>query len=172
MMLSRPTLLRRLVATATTNSNSNSAAQAASRWASTLVVSEPLVDGATPPGTQSTVTAANQLGQAVDLLVVGDVAPSKVPVGVTNVYHVPIGDRLAETVASAIQSVATSKDCSVVMGSSSKFGSAIIPRAAALLQVSPITDILQIQDESKNRMNVQSVLVWFVRTFVSSLTHL
>jgi electron transfer flavoprotein alpha subunit len=152
MMLARPTLLRRLVvATTNSNSSSNSAAQAASRWASTLVVSEPLlVDGATPPGTQSTVTAANQLGQAVDLLVVGDVAPSKVPEGVTNVYHVPIGDRLAETVASAIQSVATSKDCSVVMGTSSKFGSTVIPRAAALLQVSPITDILQIQDESKN----------------------
>jgi hypothetical protein len=123
---------------------------ASSRWASTLVVSEPLTEsGATPPGTQSSVTAAAQLGQDVDLLVVGDQAPSQVPAGVSNVYHVAIGDRLAESVAAAIQAVATSKDCSIVLGTSSKFGSTVIPRAAALLDASPITDILEILDPSE-----------------------
>jgi electron transfer flavoprotein alpha subunit len=125
------------------------------RWASTLVVSEPLVDGATPAGTQSTVTAAAQLntfsaGNTIGLLVVGDVPPSRIPSGVDKVYFVPSGGHvLSETVASAIEHVATSKDCTVVMGTSSKFGSTVIPRAAALLDVSPVTDILEIQNESK-----------------------
>ncbi len=120
------------------------------RWASTLVVSEPLVEGITPPGTQATVTAAGKLGQPIELLVVGAVAPSKIPTGVSKVYHVAITDKLPESVASAIQSaVAMSGETSVVMGTSSKFGSTVIPRAAALLNVSPITDILEIQDESE-----------------------
>jgi electron transfer flavoprotein alpha subunit len=116
-------------------------------WASTLVVSEPLIDGATPPGTQSAVTAASQLGQAVDLLVISDTAPSKVPEGVTKVYHVAIGDKLAESSAAAVHAVASSKDCNKVVGTSSKWGSTVIPRAAALLDASPITDILQIESE-------------------------
>ena len=119
-------------------------------WASTLVISEPLVDGnATPPGTQSAVTAASQLGQAVDLLVIGDSAPSKIPEGVSKVYHVAIGDQLSESAANAIQVVASSKDCNKVVGTSSKWGSTVIPRAAALLDASPITDILQIESEGK-----------------------
>ena len=130
-----------------------STAACGSRWASTLVVSEPLIEGgATPPGTQSTVSAAAQLGQPISLLVVGDVAPTRIPAGVSKVYHVAIGDKLSETVASAIQVAvaASAGDVSVVMGTSSKFGSTIIPRAAALLNVSPITDILEIQDDSKS----------------------
>lgn len=116
------------------------------------MVSDPLLlDGATPPGTQSTVTAAAKLGQPISLLVVGDSPPSKIPDGVTKVYHVANGDRLSESVASAIQAAvdASAGDTSVVMGTSSKFGSTVIPRAAALLNVSPITDILEIQDGSK-----------------------
>lgn len=141
--------LRRLGAL---SSSSAAAAAAAARWASTLVVSEPLVDGGTtPPGTQSTVTAAAQLGQPVELLVVGDMAPTQIPAGVSKVYHVAIGDKLSETVALAIQAAvaASGGETSVVMGASSKFGSTVIPRAAALLNVSPITDILQIEDDSK-----------------------
>ena len=99
------------------------------------------------------MTAAQQLGQPVDLLVVGSDAPQQVPDGLGRVFHVPIGDRLAETVASAIQSVATSNDCNVVVGTSTKFGSTVIPRAAALLDASPITDILEIQDSSKLQYN-------------------
>jgi electron transfer flavoprotein alpha subunit len=116
-----------------------------------LVVSDPLTDlGACPAGTQATVTAAGQMGQdRIELLVVGDQAPTQIPAGVSKVYHVPIGDRLAETVAAAIHSVTSNNDVSVVMGTSSKFGNTVIPRAAALLEVSPITDILEIQDESK-----------------------
>ena len=70
------------------------------RFASTLVISDPLTDnGETPAPTQAAVTAASKFGQAVDLLVVSETKPSKVPESVTNVYHVECGDRLAETIA-------------------------------------------------------------------------
>lgn len=118
------------------------------RMASTLVISEPLdADGSTPAGTQSTVTAATKLnnGNDIHLLVVGATTPSKVPKGVSKVLHVPIDDKLSETVANAV--LAASDDCNVVMGTASKFGSTVVPRAAALLDVSPITDILEIEDE-------------------------
>ena len=130
--------VRRWATTTTTSS---------SRWASTLVISDPLNEaGETPPGTQSAVTAAGKFGQAVALLVVGESPPNKIPEGVTSVYYVGIGDKLSETVASSIQAVAMSKDCNIVVGTASKFGSTVIPRAAALLESSPITDILEIQD--------------------------
>jgi electron transfer flavoprotein alpha subunit len=139
----------RSVAGATSSILKRSATAATSRLASTLVVSDPLLDdGSTPACTQSAVTAAGQLGQSVDLLVVSSKPPSKVPEGVTKIYHVSCGDRLAETVASSIQAVATSKDCNIVLGCSSKFGNTVIPRAAALLESSPITDILEIHDAS------------------------
>lgn len=121
------------------------------------------MDGVTPAGTQSTVSAAAQLGQPIELLVVGEAAPTKIPDGVSKVYHVPIGDKLAETVANAIKAT-TSADTSVVMGTSSKFGSTVIPRAAALLQVSPITDILEIHDDSKSfgrKRSTSEAIVFF-----------
>ena len=124
------------------------------RMASTLVISEPLEsDGSTPAGTASTVTAAMKLnnGNDIHLLVVGGTSPSKVPEGVSKCYHVPIDDKLSETVANAVLEVATSvdDDCNVVVGTASKFGSTVVPRAAALLDVSPVTDILEIEDESE-----------------------
>jgi electron transfer flavoprotein alpha subunit len=118
--------------------------------ASTLVISEPLdAHGRTPAATQSTVTAATKLenGNDIHLLVVGSTSPTKIPANVSKVYHVPIDDKLSETVATAVVSV-IDDDCTVVMGTASKFGSTVIPRAAALLDVSPVTDILEIEDES------------------------
>ena len=120
--------------------------------ASTLVISEPLdEDGITPVATQSAVTAATKLnnGNDINLLVVGGTSPRKVPLGLSKVYYVPNNDKLSETVASAVAET-VDNDCNVVVGTSSKFGSSVVPRAAALLDVSPITDILEIEDESKN----------------------
>jgi electron transfer flavoprotein alpha subunit len=126
------------------------AASSSSRWASTLVLAEPLdSNGVTPGQTLSAVTAAAHFGQPIDLLVVGEIPPTQIPAGVASVYYVPIADRLAESAAAAIHAVATEKDCSIVLGTSSKYGSTVIPRAAALLDVSPITDILEILDESE-----------------------
>ena len=128
--------------------------------ASTLVISEPLgADGITPAGTQSTVTAATKLSSSssgggdgdtttINLLVVGSIVPTKIPMGISKVFHVPIDDKLSETVANSIIEI-IDDDYNVVIGTASKFGSTVIPRTAALLDVSPITDILEIQDESK-----------------------
>lgn len=118
-------------------------------WASTLVLSEPLDGTVTPGQTQSTVTAAQAFGQDVELLVVGKEAPTEIPEGVSKVHHVPLEDKLAESVALACHEIANANDCNVVLGTSTKFGSTVIPRAAALLDVSPITDILKIEDESE-----------------------
>lgn len=130
--------------------------------ASTLVISEPLdIDGITPAGTQSTVTAAVKLNSSgnssgndtINLLVVGSIVPTKIPMGISKVFHVPIDDKLSETVAKSVIEIIDgggdddNNDCTVVIGTASKFGSTVIPRTAALLDVSPITDILEIQDE-------------------------
>jgi len=122
------------------------AASTCGRFASTLVVSEPLLEGAVPPpGTQAAVTAAQQLGNSsIDLLVVGDQAPSQIPAGVAKVLHANIADNLGESVANAIQSAQEKNSYSHIVGTASKFGSNAIPRAAAILDVAPVTDIIEI----------------------------
>ncbi|CAB9503379.1 flavoprotein subunit alpha, mitochondrial [Seminavis robusta] len=126
----------------------SNASRAQIRLASTLVLSDPLTaDGAAPPATQSAVTAAAQLGgDAIELLVVGDTPPSQVPVGVAKVYHASTASNaVSETIAATLQSVVENKGSyDYVVGTSSKFGSTVIPRAAALLGVSPVTDIIQV----------------------------
>lgn len=144
---------------------------ATNRMASTLVISEPLnADGSTPAGTQSTVTAATRLGDnAIHLLVVGDSPPTKIPQGVSKVLHVPIGDKLSETVANAVLEAASNDDCNLVVGTASKFGSTVVPRAAALLDVSPVTDILEIQDESECAESIEMLSI-FVLGFMMNCT--
>ena len=121
------------------------------RLASTLILSDPLTPtGETPAATQSAVTAAAQLGtDSIDLLVVGgDQPPTKIPAGVKTVFHAPTSQPpVAETVASTLQSTVESKgkdEYTFVVGTSSKFGATVMPRAAALLGTSPVTDIIQV----------------------------
>lgn len=110
-----------------------------------MVLSDPLVDGVTPPATQSCITAASQLGgDAIELLVVGDTAPSKVPAGVAKVIHATAKSPVSETVAGTLQAAASKSSYDYIVGTSSKFGSTVMPRAAALLGVSPVTDISDI----------------------------
>jgi electron transfer flavoprotein alpha subunit len=120
-----------------------------SRWASTLVLSEPLTaDAWIPPSTQSAVQAAMALAPDNDilLLVVGDVPPVKAPL-VTKIVHAVTANShaTAETVAAAIQQAAqAADDLTHIVGASTKYGSTVIPRAAALLGSSPVTDIVEI----------------------------
>jgi electron transfer flavoprotein alpha subunit len=103
--------------------------------------------------TLNTVTAATKLSDDVHVLVAGsgckDVAGalSKVA-GVTKVrvaddprYEHP----LAEPLAALIVSLAG--DYSHILAPATKFGKNVLPRAAALLDVSPITDIIEIESE-------------------------
>jgi len=115
-------------------------------WGSTLVLSDPLTpDGHTPPPTQSAITAAAKLGgDSIELLVVGDAPPTKIPAGVSKVYFAAAPRAAAETVASTLQATSGAGSYDYVVGTSSKFGATVIPRVAALLGVSPVTDIIEI----------------------------
>lgn len=88
-------------------------------------------------------------GNDINLLVVGGIIPTKIPSGISTIFHVPIDDKLSETVANAIVDI-VDDDCNIVIGTASKFGSTILPRAASILDVSPVSDIIEILDESKS----------------------
>lgn len=53
---------------------------------------------------------------------------------------------LAETWADLVHFVQQKEKYSYIITSSSSFGKNILPRAAALLNVSPITDVIEISD--------------------------
>lgn len=106
------------------------------------------------PATQSAVTAARQLGgdNKIVLLTAGNQGPpGQIPEGVTAVYHFAVNGSavLPESWALAVQRLVSTelKDCEVVIGASTKTGSSVIPRAAALLNASPISDVLQVIDQ-------------------------
>lgn len=63
---------------------------------------------------------------------------------------------LAETWAKLIQLVQQKDGYSYIMASSSSFGKNILPRAAALLDVSPVTDVVEI---SEPRLFVRFLLI-------------
>lgn len=123
------------------------------RTLATLVISEPLegTDGTTkspPAATCAAVAAAQQLNNPpIQLLVVGPHAPSHVPQGVDQIVHAAVVDApaTAETVAAAIAAAVQGDDrVTCVVGASTKFGATAVPRAAALLGISPVTDVVQI----------------------------
>jgi len=102
--------------------------------------------------TLNTVTAACQLGDDVHVLVAGEncagvaEAAAKV-VGVTKVLcadDARYAHGVAETLAALIVSLAG--DYSHVLAPADKFGKNFLPRAAALLDVSSISDIIEIKD--------------------------
>ena len=102
--------------------------------------------------TLNTVTAACQLGDDVHLLVAGEncagVAEAAAKVaGVTKVLcadDARYAHGVAETLAALVVSLAG--DYSHVLTPADKFGKNFLPRAAALLDVSSISDIIEIKD--------------------------
>ena len=122
---------------------------------STYVVSDPLLPGGlAPPATQSAVSAAQQLLDSGDIVLVsvGDSPPTQVPEGVSKIVWCKSSTTpVPETIAAAVQTVVSNNsgdaDAVVVVGTSTKFGSTVIPYAAALLQSSPITDIISIESK-------------------------
>ncbi|HEY5701202.1 MAG TPA: FAD-binding protein [Gammaproteobacteria bacterium] len=103
--------------------------------------------------TLNTVTAAAQLSDDVHVLVAGcgcgDVAGAAA--NVAGVKKVRVADDaryehpLAEPLAALLVSLAG--DYTHVLASATKFGKNVLPRAAALLDVSPITDITEVVSE-------------------------
>jgi electron transfer flavoprotein alpha subunit len=81
------------------------------------------------------------------LLVVGASIPSQIPTGISKIVHYEssAAELTSEAVAMAIaDAVRDDPDIKYVVGSSTKFGASVVPRVAAVLHVSPITDVVQI----------------------------
>ena len=102
--------------------------------------------------TLNTITAACQLGDDVHVLVAGEncAAAANAAAKVAGVSKVRCADDgryghgLAETLAALVVSLAP--DYSHVLTSADKFGKNFLPRAAAILDVSSISDITEIKD--------------------------
>ncbi len=102
--------------------------------------------------TLNTVTAAGQLGDDVHVLVAGEncAAVAEAAAKVAGVTRVLCADDaryahgVAETLAALVVSLAG--DYSHVLTPADKFGKNFLPRAAALLDVSSISDIIEIKD--------------------------
>jgi electron transfer flavoprotein alpha subunit len=132
------------------------------RRASVLVVADPLsADGHLSVATQSAVTAATTWLDARDddaphhcvLLTTGVTPPTSraLPAGVTAHTHAvtTTANFVVETAAAAIVQAATGASATspdLVVGAATKWGSSVLPRAAALLQVSPVPDVVAILD--------------------------
>jgi len=102
--------------------------------------------------TLNTVTAAGQLGDDVHVLVAGEncAAVAEAAAKVAGVTKVLCADdaRYAHGVAEALAALVVSLagDYSHVLTPADKFGKNFLPRAAALLDVSSISDIIEIKD--------------------------
>ena len=152
-MLSSTVASRRLVSRAFSYAQQQQQQHLARRWASIVVVSE----SDTPailPATQSAVTAATQLKDASDTIILVTAGtqgpPSQIPQGVDQVIHCETqADHVTvETWAQAVQQVLP-EDAKFVLGTSTKLGSSVIPRTAALVNVSPLSDVLQIHGKGE-----------------------
>lgn len=135
-----------------TRSLVTTASRQASRFASTLILADPLTkDGATTPATAAVVAAAQQLPGCtdIDVLTVSSVAPTSVPSNVSTTIHATTsGTPTSEVIAAALQEyVSKNSDVKYLLTASTKYGSAVVPRVAALLGVSPITDVLEVQGD-------------------------
>lgn len=100
--------------------------------------------------THHTITAAKELSDDIDVLVIGANcdAAAKHAAQIENVKQVYLADnavyehQLAENTASLIAEIG--KDYDYILVGASTFGKNILPRAAALLDVSLISDVIQI----------------------------
>ncbi|KAJ3130833.1 hypothetical protein HK100_007380 [Physocladia obscura] len=118
------------------------------RAASTLVVGETTADGRVAASTLSAVGAAVQLGFPVTLLVLGgsdagDAAAAKVH-SVAHVLASPSKSLLPETVAPLVAAAVQTLKFSHVVAAASPLNKNWLPRAAALLDVEPVSDVIAI----------------------------
>lgn len=112
-------------------------------------------NGAALPGALSALAASKQLGGSVTALVAGSdgsqVAQQiskvdgveKVLVANNDVYN----HGMPETTSALLVDVVKAGNFTHVVAPSSAFGKAVVPRAAALLDVQPLTDVIKIEGE-------------------------
>ncbi|KAJ3026944.1 UNVERIFIED_CONTAM: hypothetical protein HDU68_004791 [Siphonaria sp. JEL0065] len=120
------------------------------RLASTLVLVEHK-NGVIASSTLNAVTAAVQLGFPVSALVAGgsSAAAAQAATQVSGVSRVLVSDSLPspEALAPLIKKAVETLKFSHVVAAASAFGKNVVPRAAALLNVSPVSDVVQIKDK-------------------------
>lgn len=126
----------------------------AARSASTLVVAE-CAGGQVSGGTLSTVTAAAQLGGPVHVLVTGssaeDAGAAAALPGVDKVLHADdaaYANGVAENICGAVLAAQRANEYSFILAPSSNHGKNYVPRLAAKLDAAPISDVMEIIDES------------------------
>ena len=151
---------------------------AAARHASTLVVAEPTKDGAVSASTLSAITAAVQLDGGtgeIALLSLSDgshppVDVTSLPSEVQSILQAKLdggnGALLAETVAGAVKAAVECGTFTHVVAASSKFGANFVPRAGALLGVSPVPDVVEILGEGASSFLIAFVYLIYVGLLV------
>jgi electron transfer flavoprotein alpha subunit len=118
------------------------------RSASTLIIAEPTDGTSLAPATLSTITAAQKLHSGpITLLSSTPIDPSNVPSAVSSIINTNQSDSLAETISASVQKAQEVNSYSYIIAPATKFGSNVLPRAAAVLNASPIMDIVEIISE-------------------------
>lgn len=109
-------------------------------FATTLLVGG---DAAVP----NAVTAAKERDPNATLtLITTASAGTSIPAGISKVYTVP-ENTVPESFAAAVHELATNDpDIDCILGTSTKWGSTVIPRIGALVDASPVTDIVKFDD--------------------------
>mmetsp|Transcript_15874 Transcript_15874/g.18446 ORF Transcript_15874/g.18446 Transcript_15874/m.18446 type:complete len:336 (+) Transcript_15874:272-1279(+) len=121
------------------------------RSASTLIVAEPTPPSATElaPSTLSSITAAQKLhsGPITVLNTNPSLDTSNLPSSVTAVINTNVKNTLAETISLIIKKAHDANSYSHIIAPATKFGSNILPRAAAMMDYSPVTDVIDVLSE-------------------------
>lgn len=73
--------------------------------------------------------------------------PATVPSSISHIINTNQTDSLAETIAASVQQAVAAKSYSHILAPATKFGSNVIPRTAAVLNFSPVMDIIEILSE-------------------------
>ena len=121
------------------------------RNASSLVVAE-ISSGQITPGTLSTITAAKSLGNEVSLLIAGhnisDIGKKASSIkGISKVLLIDneiFSNKIAENISKTLLQLAN--NYTHILAPSSNHGKNYLPRTAALLDSSPLTDVTSIID--------------------------
>ncbi len=122
-------------------------ASKSARSASTLIIAEPTDGDGIAPATLSTITAAQKLHEGpITLLSSQPVDRSTVPAAVSSILQTSTGS-LAESISDSVQKAQDLHSFSHIIAPATKFGSNVLPRAAAVLNASPITDIIEVLSE-------------------------
>jgi electron transfer flavoprotein alpha subunit len=125
------------------------------RFASTLVLADHN-NAKLDPTTRNTITAGVALGSDVTVLVAGDgcadvAAEASQIAGVAGVVlaeHAALAHATAENVAALLVSLQADKSYTHILATANAIGKDVLPRAAAVLDVQPISDVSKVVSES------------------------